>query len=178
MMGITDSWLKSSRRTRETLWETWECWHRAMSTSTRGFHIILSSWRISRDTRNSGPWISSPQMVMGYVLNFLPKCRKFFFKVTISKISKFHYLISLNIQQPEPTTWSTRRHTDYHTQVGDHGGAIEDFIHICNILGAKPWFNIPHAADNDYVSHFAQLAKQLVRPDLDVSLALVSPCCS
>ena len=70
--------------------------------------------------------------------------------------------------QPEPTTWSDRRTPDYYTQEGEEGGAIEYMIPLANILGANPWFNIPHAATDDYVKNFAQLVKSKLRPDLTV----------
>ena len=70
--------------------------------------------------------------------------------------------------KPEPTTWSTRRLESYHTQAGSEGAAIEYMIQLANTLGADPWFNIPHAADDNFVKQFASLVKNTLRPDLKV----------
>ncbi|KAK3588193.1 hypothetical protein CHS0354_012255 [Potamilus streckersoni] len=71
-------------------------------------------------------------------------------------------------EKPEPTTWESRKRTDFHTQSGTDGGSIEHMIHLANRLGANPWFNLPHAADDNYVRHFASLVKSTLRPDLKV----------
>lgn len=35
-------------------------------------------------------------------------------------------------------------------------------------MGTNPWFNIPHAADDDFVRQLAILLKSTLRPDLKV----------
>jgi hypothetical protein len=37
-----------------------------------------------------------------------------------------------------------------------HGVPVEVMVELTNRLGADPWFNIPHLADDDYVRHFAE----------------------
>ncbi|XP_067684249.1 uncharacterized protein [Haliotis asinina] len=81
---------------------------------------------------------------------------------------RFMDFMKTNGHQPEPTTWVTRRKTDYYSQQGPYGAAVEYMIHLANTLGANPWFNMPHAADDDYIRNFAQLVKKDLRPDLKV----------
>ncbi|XP_046365235.2 uncharacterized protein LOC124141307 [Haliotis rufescens] len=83
---------------------------------------------------------------------------------------RFMDFLSTNGHKPEPTTWADRNTPDSYTQEGSRGGAIEYMIQLANTLGANPWFNIPHAATDDYVKNFAQLVKQTLRPDLKVYL--------
>lgn len=49
-----------------------------------------------------------------------------------------------------------------------NGAPIEDMIDIANRIGANAWFNIPHAADDDYIQKYAELVKKNLRPDLKV----------
>jgi hypothetical protein len=77
-------------------------------------------------------------------------------------------LIFFLLLQPEPTTWASRRPKDSHTQEGDNGGSIEYLVELCNVLGANPWVNMPHAADDGYVTSFANYVKNNLRPDLKV----------
>ncbi|XP_052218524.1 uncharacterized protein LOC127836133 isoform X2 [Dreissena polymorpha] len=84
-----------------------------------------------------------------------------------SELRFMDFLIT-NGHTPEPTTWSTRRLTTFHTQTGSEGGAIEYAILLANILGADPWFCQPHAADDDFLSRFARLALSDLRPDVKV----------
>ena len=49
---------------------------------------------------------------------------------------------------------------------GTRGAPIEIQIELANRVNAHPWFTIPHAADNNYVTQFAQLVKQRLRPNL------------
>jgi hypothetical protein len=39
-------------------------------------------------------------------------------------------------------------------------------IDLCNLTGANPWFNIPHLADNDFVTNFAALVKSRLDTNL------------
>ena len=80
-------------------------------------------------------------------------------------------LVSLILLQPEPTTWATRRLSNFHTQTGDHGAAIEYAIQLANIVGADAWFPQPHAADDNFVTQFATMAKTKLRPDIKVNIS-------
>lgn len=68
--------------------------------------------------------------------------------------------------------WTSRKKTTFHTQEGTDGAAIEYAIQMANILGANPWFNQPHAADDDFITQFATMAKQDLRPDVKVEFHL------
>ena len=70
--------------------------------------------------------------------------------------------------QPEPTTWSTRMRQNFHTQASSKGANIEYAVQLSNMMGANPWFNQPHAADDDFITKFATLVKNTLRPDLKV----------
>ncbi|XP_070194227.1 uncharacterized protein [Littorina saxatilis] len=81
---------------------------------------------------------------------------------------RFMGYLSTNGHQPEPTTWDSRKRTSYHSQAGANGAAIEYIVQIANWVGADPWVNMPHAADDDYVTRFAYYFKWYLRPDLKV----------
>jgi len=52
-----------------------------------------------------------------------------------------------------------------------HPGAgvpIEDQVLLCNMMGADPWFNVPHLANDDFVRREAQLVYATLRPDVKV----------
>lgn len=71
-------------------------------------------------------------------------------------------------------TWSDRRLWDHATQSdGDltqyfhtNGVSIEHMIALANELGANPWFNMPHMANDEYVQNFATLVRDTLNPDL------------
>ena len=46
------------------------------------------------------------------------------------------------------------------------GVPLETMIQLANTLGVNPWFNIPHAASDDYVTQFATLVSQQLNPNL------------
>ncbi|MBN2297085.1 MAG: hypothetical protein JXM72_00745 [Deltaproteobacteria bacterium] len=64
--------------------------------------------------------------------------------------------------------WDQRTRRSTYTQAGDHGVAIEYMIELCNLIGADPWFCIPHQADNDYIRQFAMLVKNQLKPERKV----------
>jgi hypothetical protein len=46
------------------------------------------------------------------------------------------------------------------------GVPLEIMVALANRLSQNPWFNIPHAADDDYVRHFATYVRDNLRPEL------------
>ena len=48
------------------------------------------------------------------------------------------------------------------------GIALEYMIELANELGASPWFNMPHQANDDFVQNFATTVRDSLDPDLDV----------
>ena len=63
-------------------------------------------------------------------------------------------------QMPRMTqaTWAGRE--------GVRGAPLEVMVKLANKLNAHPWFNIPHAADNNLVRQYASYVKQHLRPNL------------
>ena len=46
------------------------------------------------------------------------------------------------------------------------GAPVETMVALANRLSQSPWFNIPHAADDDYVRRFATYVRDHLRSDL------------
>ncbi|CUH64605.1 hypothetical protein TG4357_01384 [Thalassovita gelatinovora] len=46
------------------------------------------------------------------------------------------------------------------------GVPLELMLRLANEIGADPWFNMPHLADDDYVTRFAETVKAGLRPGL------------
>ncbi|MEZ5535761.1 MAG: hypothetical protein R3F02_09055 [Thiolinea sp.] len=66
-------------------------------------------------------------------------------------------------------SWNERQKVTDATWGGkqeNRGAPIEIQIELANRLNAHPWFTIHHAADNDYVQRFAQLARQRLKGNL------------
>lgn len=49
---------------------------------------------------------------------------------------------------------------------GVRGAPIEVMVALANILNRDAWFNIPHAADNNYIRQYALYVKKHLRPHL------------
>ncbi len=64
------------------------------------------------------------------------------------------------------TTWDQRTHADG-LRTSD-GVAVEDMVHLANLVGADPWFNMPHLADDAYVRAFATYVRDHLDPALTV----------
>jgi len=62
--------------------------------------------------------------------------------------------------------WSDRKQIGHRTYTD--GVPIEHMITLANIVGADPWFCMPHTANDDYVRSFARLALDTLRVDLRV----------
>ena len=69
------------------------------------------------------------------------------------------------------TRWSQRNTVDKQTwsgKSGVRGAPVEIMVALANKLGADPWFNMPHRADDDYIRQFANTVKQNLAPNLKV----------
>ena len=62
--------------------------------------------------------------------------------------------------------WADRPHLEDRTYQA--GVPLEHMILLSNVLGADPWFCMPHSANDDYVRQFAVLVLQTLRPDVTV----------
>lgn len=67
-----------------------------------------------------------------------------------------------------PRTWQQRVMPAADSQTGPGGVAWECIVRLCNQLGASPWINVHHLADDAYVEAVAQFLKAGLRPDVKV----------
>ncbi|MCA9726172.1 MAG: hypothetical protein KC729_00710, partial [Candidatus Eisenbacteria bacterium] len=69
-------------------------------------------------------------------------------------------------------TWQDRTQLSQKTWSSNFGeGAgmpYELLIELCNRTGIPPWFNMPHMADDDYLSQFATMVRDQLDPDLPI----------
>ena len=64
--------------------------------------------------------------------------------------------------------WSQRTPVTYGTWAKASGAPLEVMIALCNLIGAHPWFTLPHQVDDAYARSFAQMVKQRLDPALGV----------
>ncbi len=64
--------------------------------------------------------------------------------------------------------WNTRTRLNRATQDTPGGVAIEYMIDLCNELGADPWFCMPHTADDEYITRYAELVRDRLDPQRKV----------
>ncbi len=63
------------------------------------------------------------------------------------------------------TGWETRP-TMTTASWSEWGVPVEVMVRLANVIGADPWFNMPHLADDDYVRRFAEVVKRDLDPRL------------
>ena len=63
-----------------------------------------------------------------------------------------------NMPRMSQATWAGKE--------GKRGAPLEVMVKLANKLNANPWFNIPHAADNNLVRQYALYVKKHLRPNL------------
>lgn len=62
-------------------------------------------------------------------------------------------------------TWDDRAKISDFSYVR-RGVPVEHMVHLANLIGADPWFNMPHKADDTYVRRFAEVVKARLDPRL------------
>jgi hypothetical protein len=66
------------------------------------------------------------------------------------------------------TNWSQRTPVSFHTWTAASGAPVEVMIALANLVGAHPWFTMPHQSDDAYAQNFAQMVKEGLDPALGV----------
>jgi hypothetical protein len=65
-------------------------------------------------------------------------------------------------------TWAQRTPLAYSTWARASGVPVEVMLALANLMGAHPWFTLPHQSDEAYAQSFAQLVKARLDPALGV----------
>ena len=65
-------------------------------------------------------------------------------------------------------SWAQRTPVTYSTWATKSGAPLEVMIALANLVGAHPWFTLPHQSDEAYALSFAQLLKEKLDPALGV----------
>lgn len=89
----------------------------------------------------------------------------------IESIRPFNTLRFMNLMRTnnsEQSLWADRPLTTDALQGTSKGVALEYLIDLANKTDANPWFNIPHLATDDYVTHFAAMVRDRLDVDLKV----------
>ena len=58
---------------------------------------------------------------------------------------------------PQSVKWADRTQPGSIYQTRPQGAALENIVALSNKLSAEPWVNVPWNADDDYITHMAQL---------------------
>jgi hypothetical protein len=82
--------------------------------------------------------------------------------------SVLRFMDWMNTNNNPVTRWSQRTPMSYSTWTIASGAPVEVMIALANLVGAHPWFNIPHQADDAYAQNFAQLVATQLNPNLSV----------
>jgi hypothetical protein len=64
--------------------------------------------------------------------------------------------------------WNEDNTLQSRTYSMNNGVPLEEILLLCNMVGADPWFNMPHLATNDFIDQFARTVKSNLRPDLKI----------
>lgn len=64
--------------------------------------------------------------------------------------------------------WEQRVTPSYNSQTGPGGVAFDYLVQLCNQLGAAPWINVHHLADDTYVRNVATFLRDKLRPDVRI----------
>ncbi|MDI6447740.1 hypothetical protein [Anaerobaca lacustris] len=92
------------------------------------------------------------------------------------RLSTLRFMDFQRTNGSEQTDWADRATPAFQTQGTDAGVALEYMIRLSNMLGADPWFCMPHMASDDYVRSFAEMVKAGLDPDLKIYVEYSNEC--
>lgn len=95
---------------------------------------------------------------------------KIFHPVFLAALYSFKYIRFLNWMNTnsvrQPHTWANRTTINHVRQsYQPQGASLEAMLFLTNQTRTRPWFCMPHLADDDYIRRFAKLVKRMSRAD-------------
>ncbi|MDA7429901.1 calcium-binding protein [Primorskyibacter aestuariivivens] len=87
------------------------------------------------------------------------------FTTLIKDLRSIRYMDWMFTNGSPKRNWDDRARVDDFTYVR-RGVPVEHMVRLANLIGADPWFNMPHMADDTYVRNFAQQVRATLDPRL------------
>ncbi len=97
----------------------------------------------------------------------------FFYGKFLEGLEPFHalrFMDWMNINGSQQKEWNTRSKPCYYSHGLENGMPIEHAVKLCNKLGEDAWFCVPHQADDDFITKFAELVKDSLDSSVTVYL--------
>ena len=86
----------------------------------------------------------------------------------IQPLDTIRFMDWMETNNSDQKEWSDRPKEQDAVYSSDKGVPVEIMVELANQTDTDPWFTIPHQADNEYVTNFAQYVKDNLESDLDV----------
>ena len=137
-----------------------------VNPSDGGIHLIINKSDINDPIRNIR--IIMPGFENTYESNpFHPK-----FLELLEPFETLRFMPAQATSGTDIEKWEDRTTKDYYTQSDDDKGSLsyEYIAEICNTSNKNAWINIPYKADNNYIQKCAELMKELLNPNLKLSI--------
>ena len=83
----------------------------------------------------------------------------------IENLRSLRFMDWMSTNGSTSTTWEKRAAVQDYSYIR-RGVPAEVMIELSNFIGADPWFNMPHMADDAYFKAFAELTESTLRKDL------------
>ena len=90
------------------------------------------------------------------------------FAARLRSYSVLRFLDWMRTNNSRSNTWYGRAGVTDASWAGERGVPLEVMLALANLVGAHPWFTLPHQADAAFVERFAKTVRQQLRPDLGV----------
>ncbi|PHS19507.1 MAG: hypothetical protein COA86_04285 [Kangiella sp.] len=90
------------------------------------------------------------------------------FLASLSGFQLIRFMDWMATNNSPQTNWSGRSEVNDHTYTTNAGVPIEIQMRLANELAVAPWINIPHQADDNYITQFATTALQELDPNLTI----------
>jgi hypothetical protein len=84
-----------------------------------------------------------------------------------ANMSAIRFMDWMQTNDSKIASWNQRPRKESFNQT-ENGVSLEHMIELANELSSRPWFNIPHQADDEYVRNFARQVKRDLDPSLSV----------
>jgi len=88
---------------------------------------------------------------------------------SLTGIKTVRFMDWMKANQTFVETWSQRANPESR-QISDRGVSIEHMVRLCNNLKINPWFTIPHAADDTFITNFASFVKDNLHSNAKIYL--------
>ncbi len=133
-----------------------------VTPSNKGIYLIITS----TDPNKTGNYIRDIRVIPAqYEQTYQSQIFNPQFLSKINKFKALRFMDWMDTNNSLQSEWANRPKVQ-DASYTEKGVPVEVMVQLANKLNVNPWFNMPHLATDEYITNFAKIVKNSLKPNL------------